>query len=151
MTGNGPTRRAVLAAGLGGMVGLALSRPAGATPEAMAEAIAEFAEGEIVEGRVTLDIPLLVENGNSVPLTVSVESPMDPEDHVQTIAVFNERNPLPDVARFHLGPEAGLARVTVRIRLNDSQRIVAVARMSDGSLWSGSAHVIVTAPACAES
>jgi sulfur-oxidizing protein SoxY len=150
MTHDDASRRAFMAAGLAGAIGLLLVRPAGATPEAMADAIAGFAEGEIVEGRVTLEIPLLVENGNSVPLTVSVESPMTPEDHVEAIAVFNERNPLPDIARFHIGPESGVAKVAVRIRLNDSQRVIAVARMSDGSLWSGSAQVIVTAPACAE-
>ncbi|MBM3523993.1 MAG: sulfur oxidation protein SoxY, partial [Alphaproteobacteria bacterium] len=70
--------------------------------------------------------------------------------HVTTIALFNERNPLPDVARFHLGPRAGQAWVSTRIRLGDTQTVVAVARMNDGSLWSAAAEVIVTLPACIE-
>lgn len=150
MSGIGTRRRTFLATGVGGVVSILLAPIARATPETMAAAIADFANGEIREGRVTLEISPLVDSGNSVPLTVSVESPMTPEDHVETIAVFNERNPLPDVARFHLGPRSGLAKVSVRIRLGDTQQVVAVARMSDGSLWSASRQVIVTAPACIE-
>jgi sulfur-oxidizing protein SoxY len=83
-------------------------------------------------------------------MTVAVESPMTPEDHVAEIAVFNELNPLPDVVRFRLTPASGLATVQTRIRLAGSQTIVAIARMSDGSLWRTATAVIVTAPACAE-
>jgi sulfur-oxidizing protein SoxY len=125
--------------------------PARATPETMQGALDAFTGGASVrEGRVTLKIPLLVENGNSVPLSVSVESPMTPEDHVEEIAIFNELNPLPDTARFHLTPRAGLAAVETRIRLNGSQTVHAVARMNDGSHWSTTTNVIVTAPACRE-
>jgi sulfur-oxidizing protein SoxY len=99
---------------------------------------------------VTIDIPLLVENGNAVPTTVTVESPMTAADHVTDIALFNERNPLPDIAHFHLGPRSGRAKVSTRIRLGDSQTITAVARMSDGSFWSATADLIVTLPACIE-
>ena len=144
------TRRSALTALLAGPLILRMA-PAGATPEAMQQALDGFTGGaEVTEGRVTLRIPLLVENGNSVPLSVSVESPMTLEDHVLQIAIFNEVNPLPDTARFHLTPRSGLAAVETRIRLNGSQSVHAVARMSDGSFWSAATDVIVTAPACRE-
>ena len=102
------------------------------------------------EGRIALDVPPLVENGNTVPLTVTVESPMTEADHVRAIHVFNEKNPQPNVASFWLGPRAGRAAVSTRIRLADSQSVVALCQMSDGSWWSGSAHVVVTLAACTE-
>ncbi|MCA1775354.1 MAG: SoxY-related AACIE arm protein [Loktanella sp.] len=127
------------------------TRAALATPESMQAALDDFTGGApVTPGRVTLKIPLLVENGNSVPLSVSVDSPMTAEDHVEQIAIFNEINPLPDTARFHLGPRSGLAAVETRIRLNGSQTVHAVARMTDGSFWSATTDVIVTAPACRE-
>lgn len=143
-------RRAVLALGLAAPLVLRLA-PAGATPEAMQAAIDAFTGGIAPQpGRVTLDIPMLVENGNSVPLRVEVDSPMTAADFVREVAVFNERNPLPDVVRFRFSPRSGRAMAQTRIRLGESQSVHAVARMSDGSLWSASARVIVTAPACAE-
>jgi len=118
----------------------------------MAAAIKAFVgEAEVREGRVTLEIPALVENGNSVPLTVIVDSPMNPQDHVKAIAIFNERNPQPNVAHFYLSPRAGRAVVSTRIRLGDSQNIVAIAQLSDGTFWSDRAELIVTLPACVES
>ncbi len=126
-------------------------RPAGATPEAMQAAIDAFTGGaELVEGGVTLKVPLLVENGNAVPLTVAVESPMTEEDHVPEIAIFNEANPLPEVVVFHFTPWSGRAEAQTRIRLSASQNVHAVARMSDGSYRRAVTDVIVTAPACAE-
>jgi sulfur-oxidizing protein SoxY len=126
--------------------------PAAATPEAMQAAIDEFTGGAgLREGRVTLKIPLLVQNGNAVPLTVSADSPMTENDYVETIAIFNEINPLPDTARFHFTPASGLAQTQTRIRLNGDQHDHAVARLSDGSYWTSSTNVIVTAPACRES
>ena len=148
---DGVTRRAVLAAA-GAMAVLTVVRPAGATPERLEAAIRKFAgEREIRPGRVKLELPYLVENGNSVPLTVGVESPMTATDHVTRIAVFNEKNPQPDIATFNLGPRAGRAQVATRIRLADSQKLVAIAEMSDGTLWSDTAEVIVTLAACLES
>ena len=97
---------------------------------------------------MTVEVPPISENGYSVPLSVAVESPMTEADHVVRIAVFAEQNPLPDVARFELGPSAGVAHVRTRIRLGDSQRIRAVAEMNDGSLWTGHAFTIVTLAAC---
>jgi sulfur-oxidizing protein SoxY len=126
--------------------------PAGAAgPDGMDAAIREFVgEAPTREGRVKLEIPPLVDNGNSVTLTVSVESPMTAADHVKRIAVFNEKNPQPNVAVFHLGPRSGKAQVQTRIRLATSQKLVAVAQMSDGSFWSASAEAIVTLAACLE-
>jgi sulfur-oxidizing protein SoxY len=145
------SRREILAAGAGALA-LIIARPACATPESMAAAIKVFVgEAEVHEGRVTLEIPPLVENGNSVPLTVKVDSPMTAQDFVKRIAVFNERNPQPNVALFYLNPRAGRANVSTRIRLGDSQNIVAIAQLSDGTFWSDKAELIVTLPACVES
>jgi sulfur-oxidizing protein SoxY len=122
-----------------------------ATPEAMAAAIREVVgAGTIREGRVKLDLPPLVENGNVVPLTVSVESPMTPADHVKAIHVFNEKNPQPHVFSARLGPHNGNAVIATRIKLADSQKIIAIAETSSGEFWSASADVIVTLAACIE-
>ncbi len=143
-----PSRRALLAA----LPAVTLVRPAGATPDAMQAAIREFLGGDrpITKGRVTMDLPPLVENGNTVPLSVVVDSPMTDADHVRSIAVFNSRNPLPGVIVAHLGPRAGAARMATRIRLATSQQITALAVMGDGSVWSDTAEVVVTLAACVE-
>ena len=145
-----PIRRQILLATV--WIGLASFAPtASATEEAMAEAIRDLTgETPLSAGKVKLELPPIVENGNTVPLTVSVESPMTKADHVESIHIFNQKNPQPYVAAFHLGPRAGRARVATRIRLADSQRVVAVARLSDGSFWSDNADVIVTLAACTE-
>lgn len=144
------SRRGALVAGAGALSALVV-RPAGATTATMQAAIAEFTGGaKVTPGRVTMDIPPLVENGNSVPLVITVDNPMTEEDFVKEIAVFNERNPQPNIGTFHLSPRSGRAYVATRIRLGDSQTIIAVARLNDGSLWSGSAELIVTLPACIE-
>jgi len=145
------TRRRLLTTTTGLAVALCL-RPARATPEELAAAISAFAAGGAVRaGRVKLEVAPLVENGNVVPITVSVESPMNEGDHVKAIAVFNERNPQRDVAVFRLGPRAGRATVSTRIRLATSQQLVAVAQMNDGSCWTQKVDVIVTLAACVES
>ncbi len=144
-----PTRREALL--LGTAASIVLVTPALATPEEMGEAVRLFTGGTAVkEGGVKLDLPPLVENGNAAPLTVSVDSPMTEADHVRRLAVFNERNPQPNVITAQLGPRSGRATLSTRIRLANSQRITAVAEMSDGSFWSGSADVIVTLAACIE-
>jgi len=126
-------------------------RPAEATPEMMANAIrAVIGNAPVQTGKVKLEIPPLVENGNSVPMTVSVASPMTSTDYVKSIYVFNEKNPQPNLGNFHLGPRAGRAQVSTRVRLADSQKITAIARLSDGSLWSTTAEVVVTLAACTE-
>lgn len=137
-------------AGTATVVVLPLS-PASATPDAMAEAIRKVVgTATPTEGRVKLDVPPLVENGSTVPLTVSVESPMTEGDHVKAIHVFNEKNPQPNVFSARLGARSGKAIVATRIKLGDSQRIVAIAETSDGKFWSAGADVIVTLAACLE-
>jgi sulfur-oxidizing protein SoxY len=134
-----------------GLVSLVGTIPARATPQTMRDAIREaVGDAPLRTGRVTLDIPSLVENGNTVPLTVAVDSPMTESDHVKTIHIFNEKNPQPHVITIALGPRAGKARVATRIKLADTQQVVAIAAMSDGSLWTASADVIVTIAACIE-
>ena len=146
----GLSRRGALGAGGAALVALVV-RPARATTQTMQAAIQEFTGGVAAKpGRVTMDIPPLVENGNSVPLTITVDSPMTEADFVRTIAVFNERNPQPNIGTFHLNARSGRAFVSTRIRLGDSQMITAIAQMSDGSLWSGTAELVVTLPACVE-
>jgi sulfur-oxidizing protein SoxY len=133
-------------------VGVApVARPAAAAEAMMAQAIRELiGEATLERGKVKLELPSIVENGNTVPLTVSVESPMTETEHVESIHVFNQKNPQPYVAAFHLGPRAGRAHVATRIRLADSQRVVAIAKLNNGSFWSDSADVIVTLAACTE-
>ena len=115
------------------------------------EAIRSFTGGAAVrEALVKFEISPLVENGNAVPVTVEVDSPMTAADHVRRIALFNEKNPQADVAVFHLGPRSGRARVATRIRLAASQTVVALAETSDGAFWSAQAKVIVTLAACIE-
>lgn len=144
---SGLTRRRLIA---GGALAL-IVRPALASPEQMKQAVEAFTgDRQATPGRVKLDIPYLVENGNSVSMSVTVESPMTAADHVKRIAVFNEKNPQPDIAIYHLGPRCGRAQVATRIRLADSQTLTAIAEMSDGSLWSTTAEVIVTLAACLE-
>jgi sulfur-oxidizing protein SoxY len=134
-----------------GLMSVLIAPPSQATPEDLRAAIKEVVGGAALnQGKMTLDLPPLVENGNTVPLAVSVDCPMTPDDYVKAIHVFNEKNPQPHVIEITLGPRAGKATVSLRMKLRDSQRIVAVAEMSDGSFWSTSADVIVTIAACIE-
>jgi sulfur-oxidizing protein SoxY len=144
-------RKFVSAIVLGLASPLRVRRAAQATSESMAAAIKTvLGDARLREGKVSLDAPPIAENGNSVPLTVSVDSPMTATDHVRSIHVLAEANPRPNVAHFHLGPRAGRAQVSTRIRLATSQKIIAVAALSDGSFWSGSAEVVITLAACIE-
>ena len=102
------------------------------------------------EGRIELEIAPLVENGNAVPITVRLASPMTAADHVQEIVVYNERNPQREVVRFTFGPAAAKSEASARIRLATSQQLVALARLSDGSQWANYVNVIVTLAACVE-
>ncbi len=144
-------RQFILAAAGGLALPLALRGAAEASPESAAAALKAIrGEAPVREGKVTLDIPPIAENGNSVPLTVSVESPMSAAEHVRSIHILTEENPLPNVAHIYLGPRAGKAQVSTRIRLSKSQKVIAVAALSDGSFWSGSAEVVITLAACVE-
>jgi sulfur-oxidizing protein SoxY len=118
---------------------------------AMAAAIKAVAgENPLQQGRIKIELPPLVENGNAVPLSIAVESPMTDADHVKAIHVFTEKNPQPNVAVFQLGPRAGTANIQTRMRLADTQLVVAVAEMSDGSIWRDEIEVVVTMAACLE-
>ena len=146
--------RRELLTGAGALAGgllLVSMRPADATPATMRAAIRNvLGDVEIGKGKVSLDIAPLVENGNAVPMTVAVESPMTATNYVKATHVFNEKNPQPNIISIHLGPRAGKASISTRIRLADSQRVVAIAQMSDGSVWSDEVNVIVTLAACVE-
>lgn len=135
--------------------GLALAlavRPASAVSSTtLQEVIKRWAGGQPVQvGRVTLDIAPLVENGNAVPIRITVDSPMSASDRVTEIIVFNERNPQRDVVRFAFGPASPRAEVATRIRLATSQQLVALARLADGSQWMHTVDVVVTLAACIE-
>ena len=138
-------------AAVAGAVPIVTLRPAQATPATLATAIRNIVgTAPVRTGKVKLDIPPLVENGNTVPMTVSVESPMKSDDYVKSIHVFNEKNPQPNIGNFYLGPRAGRAQIATRIRLADSQKITAIAQLSDGSFWSATADVVVTLAACTD-
>jgi sulfur-oxidizing protein SoxY len=150
MDGSLATRRTVLAAIGGGCLALAV-RPAQATPETMKSAIRQVVgEAAVTPGRIKLDLPPLVENGNTVAMTVSIDSPMTAKDYVTAIHVFTEKNPQPNVISARLGPRAGKAEIQTRVRLADTQTVLAICEMSDGSFWSNQVDVIITLGACLE-
>jgi sulfur-oxidizing protein SoxY len=134
-----------------GSLATVLVRPALATPESMQAAMLAFTAGRAPQdGRVRLEIAELIDNGNAVPVSISVQSPMTAADHVQRIALLTERNPSPDVVVFHLGSRTGVAQVTTRMRLATSQTVTALALMNDGAVWRAQVDVIVTLAACLE-
>lgn len=142
----------IAAGGLAGGLGLgSTAGEAHASPEEMLAAIRKVTgQAPVRRGRVKLDMPPLIDNSNSVSLSVAVESPMTPVDHVKAIHVFTEKNPLPNVVSVFLGPRAGRASIGTRVRIADTQTVTAIAELSDGSFWSGSASVVVTLSACLE-
>ena len=149
------TRREVMksagALGLGSLLPPLSVRPAAAMPAGLKAAMAAvIGDAKLNIGRVKLEIPPLVENGNTVACAVAVESPMTETDYVKAIHIFNEKNPQPNVISINLGPRAGRAAIATRIRLSDSQTVTAVAQMSDGSFWSTSVDVLITLGACLE-
>jgi sulfur-oxidizing protein SoxY len=144
-------REVLLAFGAAALASVILTRPARATPASMQEAIARVVgSAPVTPGKVKLELPPLVENGNAVPLVVKVESPMTAADHVKAIHVFTEKNPQPNVVSVFLGPRAGRASVSTRMRLADTQTVVAIGELSDGTFWSDRADVVVTLAACLE-
>ena len=140
------TRRNFLVLACGAASGGALASPAD-----VQDAIRKLTGGaQLSPGKVRLEVPALIENGNSVVLSVLVDSPRTAAEHVKAIHVFAPQNPLPNVVSVYLGPRSGRARFATRVRVADSQTLLAVAQFSDGSFWSDSVEVIVTLPACAE-
>jgi sulfur-oxidizing protein SoxY len=141
-------RRFLVLSGTGLIVPLAPIVPSHATPVEVAALIAELVGGaELRDERVKLDLPVMVENGNSVGMTVSVDAPVA---QVRSIDVFAEGNPLPHVLRVRFGPNAGAPRIATRIRLATSQTVIAVAKLTDGSCWRDSVDLLVTLAACIE-
>jgi sulfur-oxidizing protein SoxY len=141
-------RRFLVLAGSGLIVPLASIWPARATPAQVAALIGQLVgDGDLRDGRVTLDLPVMVENGNSVGMTVTVDAPVA---QVRSIDVFAEGNPLPHVLRVQFGPRAGAPRFATRIRLATSQTVIAVAKLADGSCWRDSVDLLVTLAACIE-
>jgi sulfur-oxidizing protein SoxY len=140
------------AGGLAGCAAFAgVHGEAGATPAALQEAMRKVTGGVAArKGRVRLDLPPLVDNGNAVPISVAVESPMTAAEHVKAIHVFTEKNPLPNVVSAWLTPRSGEARFTTRVRLADTQTVTALAELSDGSFWLAEQSVVVTLAACVE-
>ena len=128
---------------------LALPGTAFAQVDPLDPLVRAFAGGAPVrKGKVTLVLPQLADNGNSVPIRITVDSPMTAADHVKSIHLYSERNPVPNMANFYLGPRAGKAEIDSRVRLAGSQRVTAVAKLSDGSFWYDSAPIVVTLSAC---
>lgn len=147
------TRRHLLTAGSAGVFTVLLQPwAAQARPSAaLQNAIDRFAGGAPVQtGRVMLAVDAVVENGNTVPVSVAVQSPMTAEQHVRRIAIFTELNPQPEVAVFHLFPASGLAQVSTRMRMASSQNVIALAQMNDGSVWQHRVAVSVALAACLE-
>jgi sulfur-oxidizing protein SoxY len=146
------TRRSLVIGTTAAVTVLALPRATHASPDAMAATLKSILGNKTAKaGRVKLEIPELAENGNSVPLTITVESPMTAADHVKMIYILSPENPLPDVARFHLGPRSGRAKVSTSVRLATSQRLMVLAVMADGTAWTTDKDVIVTMSACIDS
>ena len=145
------TRRAALAIGVSGaaLAILGFSRSALAAAKEAAEQIAKFTAGKTVEqGKVTIELPEIAENGNTVPLSIAVDSPMTADNYVSEIMVVSEGNPNPGVATFQLTPMSGKAQVATRIRLAATQNIVVVAKTSNGQFFSGQKLVKVTIGGC---
>lgn len=144
------TRRRLLLIAGAGLVGVVLPAPARATPDAMAEAVKRLIGDRVVTpGRITLTIPPVVETGNLVPVTVAVESRMTAGDRVRAIHLVDDGNPAPDIASYRFGPAAGKAEISGRVRLLQSQTVLVLAEMDDGSVWSAAAEVTVAFGACA--
>lgn len=142
-------RRRLLAGLAGALLAPGTLRDAMASVDAIVPAVRQVTGGaEVRPGRVRLTIPRLADNGNLVPCRISVESPMSETDYVRRIGLFSEKNPRPVMAVFQLGPRAGKAEIATRVRLAGTQRLFAVAELSDGTFWSDVAEVVVTVSAC---
>jgi sulfur-oxidizing protein SoxY len=148
MTFNFTRRQAIMVgAGATGAAVLGVS-PALAKNDAD-EAIKTFTGGKTpTQGKVKLDLPEIAENGNTVPMTVSVESPMTEASHVTDVLVIANENPRSGVVTFHFSPASGVAEANTRIRLAATQDVIAVAKMNDGSFYMASKQVKVTIGGC---
>jgi sulfur-oxidizing protein SoxY len=145
-----PTRRDMLGvAGAGALLAVLGPRLASADPADVAEAIKKISgDRRIVEGKIKLDVPQIAENGNTVPLTVAVESPMSSDDYVKSVHIWADDNPLPDIVSFRFTPASGRAQASTRMRLARTQNIHAVAETSKGELFSAKTEIKVTIGGC---
>jgi len=148
-----PERRSLLIGlGVGGLavVGMTLvPRAVLANPEDVKMAIEErIGDAATMDGRISLELPQIAENGNTVPIAFEIDSPMTESDYVKVVHIFAEKNPLPDVASFYFTPRSGKARASTRMRMLKTQNIVAVAEMSDGSVYTAKTEVKVTIGGC---
>ena len=144
------SRRAFLVTAAG--IGCALAiPPARATPAAMRDAIRNvIGDVPVRAGKVKVDLPPYSESGHAVPLAINVDHPMTASDYVKAIHVFAEKNPQPYILNAYFSSRAGRAAIATRVRLADTQTVTAIAQLSDGSCWSGTANVVVTLAACLE-
>ena len=142
-------RRQALALGAGAMGAVALGAPRALAKNDSEETIKKFTGGKTpVQGKIKLDLPEIAENGNTVPMTVTVESPMTEQSHVTDVLVLASENPRSGVATFHFSPASGVAEANTRIRLASTQDVIAVAKMNDGSFYMASKQVKVTIGGC---
>lgn len=144
------TRRSMLAlsgAAAAALVGLR-AMPAYADADATMKAIDAFAGGEPAMGTITLDAPEIAENGNTVPITISVDSPMTADNYVESVAIYAEGNPTPSVVVYNFTPMSGEASATTRMRLAKTQNVIAVAKMSNGDVFMDKREVKVTIGGC---
>ena len=143
------TRRAILASASALPLAAFLAPKASATPEDADQAIREiFGDRPVNAGKVTVTLPPIAENGNSVSLSVAVDSPMTEDDYVRQIVILSPRNPIATIARFHFSPHSGRAEISTRVRMAGTQTLRVIAEMSDGTLWSGTGSTYVTLAAC---
>jgi sulfur-oxidizing protein SoxY len=151
LTGPSFNRRQTLSIGIAALAGATLhplGRPALAANNAQ-DLIKKFTSGkQPVQGRVRLDLPEIAENGSTVPMTVAVESPMTAQSYVSDVLVVADGNPRGGVATFHFSPASGVAEVDTRIRLAATQKVTAVAKMSDGTFYLATKEVKVTIGGC---
>jgi len=145
------SRRTALALGAAGaalsLVGL--PKAAQASPESAAAEIAKFAGGKTpVAGKISIELPEIAENGNTVPLAISVDAPLTDDDYVTDVLVLADGNPNPGVATFHFTPLSGKADASTRIRLATTQNIVVTAKTSKGAVYTASKLVKVTIGGC---
>jgi len=125
------------------------SKTVQATPDKASEYLSKLTSGTVgTLGKVTVKLPEIAENGRTVPITVSVDSPMTDGDYVKSVHIVSERNPQPEVISFSLSPSMGKAEVRTRMRLGKTQKVRAAAVMSDGSVFTGEKEVKVTIGGC---
>jgi sulfur-oxidizing protein SoxY len=147
------SRRGALGIGAGALalgagVG-SFATPAKAAKNDADELMKKFAAGkEPQQGKVKLDLPQIAENGNTVPMTVSVESPMTEQSYVSEVMIVADANPRGGIVTFHFTPASGVAEANTRIRLAETQNVIALAKMNDGSVYKASQEVKVTIGGC---